>query len=612
MLRPLLCAPLLLVLTPAAAGQVYERVNVSTAGVEMSTAICGPFATQCQSIMDVNFDGQHVAFETDNAGLVPGDMNSASDIFVRDRAAGTTIRVSVTSAGVEGLGASNSPSISSDGRFVAFSSRSDFENGGVIATNIEIYVHDRDPDANGVFDEAGLVTTTRVVRGDAGQDANAVLEKPSISDDGRHVAFQTQSDNLDSQTVDGNTAFDIYLLDRDSDGNGVFDEATGTSARLVSVHSATGLPGTGANAVSPKLSGNGQHIVFESARGLMAGTPGPPGGVQVYLRDIVQGTTMLLTGDTNGDYATLNSGPASITPDGRFIVFDSNAFNLLPGLFGQHVYHLDRDLDENGIYDEPAGTELSRADLADGCLGPGNVIGFASDVSDNGLFVTFTSFTSAMTMTGMTDNNGVADVYILDRELCSTTLVSRSIVSPMTASGSSVGSKYSGNFEHVIFVSLAADMLAGDTNGTADIYVLDLPAPMTGNYCTSAPNSSGFASTMFATGTPSVAANDAVLHADNVPLGQPGLFYYGPAQIAAAFGNGTRCVGGSGGTVVRIFPFLVPDGAGVMTSVLDNTLPAHAQVLPGAALNFQCWFRDPMGAGAGFDLSDGFHVVFEP
>jgi len=612
MLRPHLCTVLVLILAPAAWGQVYERINVSSGGAQMTTPVCGPFATQCQTIMDVNFDGQHVAFETDEAGVVPGDTNGAADVFVRDRATGTTRRISVTSSGGEGLGASNSPSISASGRFIAFSSRSDLENGGGIGSNIEIYVHDRDPDGNGVFDEAGFVSTTRVVRGDSGQNANAALEKPSISDNGRYVAFQTAADNLDSQTVDGNADFDVYLLDRDSDANGIFDEAGGTSARLVSVDSASGLPGAGANATSPKLSGDGGHVVFESARGMMAGVPGPPQGMQIYLRDIAAGTTQLLTSDTNGDYAQLDSGPASITSDGRFVVFDSNAFNLLPGLFGQHVYHLDRDLDENGTYDEAGGTELSRVDLADGCTELGSVIGFGSDLSDDGRFVTFTSFTSALTLTGTLDNNGVSDVYVLDRLLCDTELISRSNVSPMTASGPSAGSKYSGDFEHVIFVSTAADILAGDTNGTADIYILDLPAPGTGNYCTSDVNSSGAASTMFASGTPSVSANDAVLHASNVPVGQPGLFYYGPTQIAAPFGNGTRCVGGPAGTVVRIFPFALSDAAGVMTSVLDNTLPAHAQVLPGAGLNFQAWFRDPLAGGAGFDLSDGFHVVFEP
>jgi len=140
------------------------------------------------------------------------------------------------------------------------------------------------------------------------------------------------------------------------------------------------------------------------------------------------------------------------------------------------------------------------------------------------------------------------------------------------------------------------------------------PAPGLGtNYCMSSANSSGQASLISAGGSASVAANDLVLSAGPGPVGEPGIFYYGPTQLAGPpFGNGFRCVGGPAGTVVRIFPFAQGDAAGIMMQPLDNTAAAHAQVTAGASLNFQAWFRDPAGGGAGFDLSDGLNIVFTP
>ena len=77
-------------------------------------------------------------------------------------------------------------------------------------------------------------------------------------------------------------------------------------------------------------------------------------------------------------------------------------------------------------------------------------------------------------------------------------------------------------------------------------------------------------------------------------------------------GDGFRCVGGPTGTVVRIFPFVNADGLNVMSSGIDNTNPAHSQLMAGSTLNFQAWFRDPAGGPFGFNLSDGIAIPFTP
>lgn len=132
------------------------------------------------------------------------------------------------------------------------------------------------------------------------------------------------------------------------------------------------------------------------------------------------------------------------------------------------------------------------------------------------------------------------------------------------------------------------------------------------NYCVALANSTGLGAFISASGTASVAANDLVLRAGPIAAGEPGIFYYGPAQSMLAFGDGLRCVSGSSGTVVRIFPFVQADAQGMLELAFDNTGPAHAQVVAGATLNFQGWFRDPAAGASGFNLSDGLSVPFVP
>jgi hypothetical protein len=132
------------------------------------------------------------------------------------------------------------------------------------------------------------------------------------------------------------------------------------------------------------------------------------------------------------------------------------------------------------------------------------------------------------------------------------------------------------------------------------------------SFCVSALNSSGSESLITSIGSNSVAANDLGFIAGPGPANEPGIFYYGPLQIQVPFGDGNRCVGGSAGTIVRMFPFAVADGSGVMSASIDNTNPTHAQVMPGATLNFQAWFRDPAAAMTGFNLSNGLEVTFTP
>ena len=98
-----------------------------------------------------------------------------------------------------------------------------------------------------------------------------------------------------------------------------------------------------------------------------------------------------------------------------------------------------------------------------------------------------------------------------------------------------------------------------------------------------------------------------------MPAGQFGLFFYGPAQTQAPFGNGFRCVGGGSTGLGRLD--IETAGAGnLLQHALDNTSPPGpaVQLTAGSTWNFQAWFRDPSGGGAFFDLSDAISVNFLP
>ena len=131
-------------------------------------------------------------------------------------------------------------------------------------------------------------------------------------------------------------------------------------------------------------------------------------------------------------------------------------------------------------------------------------------------------------------------------------------------------------------------------------------------YCSATPNSTGAAASISASGSSSVAENNLHLCALDLPAGQPMLFYYGGGQTAASFGNGLRCVGAGASGVFRL-PVLVADTAGHAHYTIDNTLPPSAagSLAAGSTWNFQGWYRDPAGLGAGFNLTDGLELVFE-
>jgi len=278
---------------------VRDRLTNTTTRVSLDSA--GNQANDASDRVSISADGRFVAFTSDASNLVPGDTNGDPDIFVRDRLTNTTTRVSVNSAGNQGNVRSlfNAPSISADGRFVAFESRASNIVPGDTNDGLDIFV--RDTLTN---------TTTRVSLDSAGNQGNSSSESPSISADGRFVAFTSRASNI--VPGDTNSRGDIFVRDR----------LTNTTTR-VSVDSAGNQRNI--DSYSPSISADGRFVAFESgASNIDLGTDS-----DIFVRDTLTNTTTNVSVDSAGNRGEGES--PSISADGRFVAFESNSSNLVPG-----------------------------------------------------------------------------------------------------------------------------------------------------------------------------------------------------------------------------------------------------------------------------------------
>lgn len=344
-----------------------QRVSVDGNGNEASGTSTTPA---------ISADGRFVAFQSDAPDLVPNDTNGVEDVFVYDRQTGAIQRVSVDNNGTEGNGASQNPSISANGRFVAFQSAA--SNLVANDTNgvVDIFVYDRQTN-----------TIQRVSVDSNGTEANGPSRRPSISGDGNRVAFESTASNLVPNDTNG--VSDVFVHDR----------STGTTSR-VSVAS----NGTQANGASqaPAISGDGTAVAFDSvATNLVANDTNNVS--DVFLHDLTSGNTVRVSVNSAGDQGNGTSVEASISDDGTKIAFESDATNLAPDLTP----------DSNGnrdvfVHDRATGMTWIVSD-APASNTPGNGDAQSAAISGDGSFVAFLS--GSTNLVG-NDANGVIDVFI--------------------------------------------------------------------------------------------------------------------------------------------------------------------------------------------------------
>lgn len=438
-LRTLGCA--LLVATPTFAS---ELVSVDNLGTHSGNGASAGFGLSPA----ISADGRFIAFTSDASDLVPTDSNGTSDIFVRDRAQGTTELISIRTDGADsGNGASASPSVSADGRFVAFrSAATDLVAGAGAVENV--FVRDR---------VSGTTTLASIGLGGAADGGSTT---PRISADGTVVVFLSSASNL--VATDTNASLDLFARDL----------TAGTTHLVTRALSGDSSNGSALSLLSTlaDLSRDGRRIAFASDASDLV--PNDLNAVSdVFVRDLDSATTLLASRNVagTGTGAEGSFGPA-LSADGRYVAFGSGAANLVP---------LDTN-DAADVFRSDLGAgvvELVSIDPAtgDSVTGGAFLLGSTLAIDATGRRVAFVT-TSDDLADG--DANGFFDVYVRDFVDQTTTLVSARHDTETSGNGGALTDAlgaFSGDGTRIAFTSSATDLTdIADAPDTADVFVRDL------------------------------------------------------------------------------------------------------------------------------------------
>ncbi len=281
------------------------RRDLQTGVTELVTVgLGGVIANGSSSSPTISADGRYVCFDSVATNLTPSDNNSQRDIFVRDMVAGTTAKASVNFAGGSTNGHSYHATISRDGRVVAFDSLADNIVQGDAAGKRDVFIRDM---VTG--------TSTRISKAYDGFEVfDSSFGPCGMSADGRFIAFLSFANDV----VDGDTNFsgDIF----------VYDRQTGVNER-VSVNSLGEESNFGSRI--PTMSADGRFVCFvSSANNLVDGDTNAKDDVFVHDRALGLTTRVNLTAD--GQQSANWGDHAQISPDARYVIFDSFATDLVP------------------------------------------------------------------------------------------------------------------------------------------------------------------------------------------------------------------------------------------------------------------------------------------
>lgn len=275
---------------------VFDAETQST--VKVSSTPAGGDAMGTAYDCDISGNGRYVVFTSSATNLVMSDTNASTDIFLHDRTLNTTVLVSMDAQGNPSNGDSYSAVISSDGRFVAFTSQATNLVPNDTNSATDIFVKDTKTNA------IERVSVTSI-----GTQANDFNFLPTISDDGRYVAFESWAENFVEGDTNGST--DVYLHDRKKH-----------TTTCVSVGND---PFVGVSGAHPRISGNGRFVLFESTSTLV-GADGTNSAA--LLRDIKLGKTAIVSVSAEKVLSNDDVGSGAVSRNGRYVMFDALASNL--------------------------------------------------------------------------------------------------------------------------------------------------------------------------------------------------------------------------------------------------------------------------------------------
>lgn len=373
-------------------------------------------------------DGRFAVFQTNATNLIAGDTNTFTDVVLKDRQTGELTCVSCTSIGAVGNGASTSPAISGDGRFVTFQSAATNLVAGDNNALGDVFVRDV---ATGILEIVSRAT------GIAGAQGTGASGQARLSSTGQFVAFASTAGNL--VTGDSNASADIFIRDR----------ATSATSRVSVATGGAQATGGSAGATSVAISGDGRYVVFTSGQQTLS--IGDTNNLaDAFLHDRQTTTTERLSTTAGTTGSCLD--PA-ISADGSLLAFSSTFADLMTG---------DTNASRDSFYRARSGGALTRitasGNEANGSLEVPSINGDGSKIA----------FQSTAFNLAAGDANAVNDIYLL---AVATGAISRISVGETTeANGSSTFPWIASNTGVIAFSSSASNLTPGDTNATVDTF----------------------------------------------------------------------------------------------------------------------------------------------
>ncbi|MBS1795646.1 MAG: VCBS repeat-containing protein [Acidobacteria bacterium] len=400
----------------------------------------------------ISSDGRIIAFESYAYDLAETDTNNTRDIYVRNTRTGETRLVSINQAGTDS-GNCNSlkPVVSGSGRFVAFNScASTLTSSSTQLSTTSVYLRDLQ------------TNQTRIVSVDAnGAAVNG--DVAAISDDGRYVVYQSRDQNV-TGIPDTLSFNDIFVRDMQT---GVTRMATVNSAGSGPANADSG--NTDFLQRNVRITPDGRYLLFpSSATNLVAATSA--GGVNLFVRDLQNQVTVPVSGNANNSQLVGADALGCLSSDGRYAVFSTANGTLVGNDPNNNSDVFRRDLSNNSV-------TLVSVNAAGTTSGNGGSA--APFCSADGRFVSFES--TAGDLSPVADTNTVPDIYWRDLDSGTTKLVS------VNSAGTNGGDQFSStrgisaDGQIVFFMSAAGNLLSDpiDNNVNFDLYIRDVPANTT-------------------------------------------------------------------------------------------------------------------------------------
>ncbi len=442
---------------PQCKGGITKRISLHTNDTQ------GNFSSGLDFEMysvGISNNGRYVAFSSEATNLVDGDTNGHRDVFLRDRDTDKdglfdepglvkTTRISRAYSGGQANGDSWEVSISGNGRYIAFSSDASNLVPGDTNGARDVFVFDR---------STGETRRVSVVDKTSNGNANAQSDQPFISSSGDFVVFRSYASNLVSG--DTNTVADIFLRD-------LVHERT---YRISVPDPSVGAAQANGESATPSISNNGQYIAFASKATNLTTTNVNGSIMDVFLRDWINDTTTLVSFTAGGDAG--DSYTPYISGNSRYVAFASRAYSL-------DAVEVAGDYDADIFVYDRVQTDISRVSVNFFGDEAQNGDSYSPSITSDGRFIAFASEANNLDV-NVPDLNGRRDIYVHDRTLGLSSIYDFGLTQRISLSYTG-GEPNEWSFvpviaplgRHVAYVSEATNLVNNDTNNAWDVFAFD-------------------------------------------------------------------------------------------------------------------------------------------